>query len=104
VRRLFTYIEHSIGEWAYWAVFEPKRARMKDVDTALGHGRMKAGAENEDSVPRGCRRGRSNQPAVRIPVWSRSPDSSLSALGATYLLLGGVRRSRGRKGVGESPA
>lgn len=32
--------------------------------------------------PRGGRRGRSNQPAVRIPVWSGSPDSSLCALGA----------------------
>jgi hypothetical protein len=30
VRRLFIYIEHFIEECAYWAVFGPGRALMKE--------------------------------------------------------------------------
>jgi hypothetical protein len=45
VRRPFIYIEHLIGECVYWAVLEPKRARMEEVDTTQCRGRARARAE-----------------------------------------------------------
>jgi hypothetical protein len=48
VRRLFIYVEHFIGEWAYWAVFEPKRARMAEVDAARCRGaRAEVGCQGD---------------------------------------------------------
>ena len=43
MRRLFIYLEHLIGEGAYWAVFEPKRANGGGRHDSKSRARARAG-------------------------------------------------------------